>query len=72
MLVQKIKLITSSKGGIKFTETHGGGQLNYGIVVAMGPGRLMENGKMKVCQVKEGETVLLPEFGGSKVVLEGG
>ncbi len=70
VLVQKTELITKTKGGIILTEKQGE-QLNYGLIVATGPGRMMENGKMRECTVKEGETVLLPEYGGSKVVLEG-
>lgn len=29
----------------------------------------MENGNLRPCNVKEGDTVLLPEYGGSKVTL---
>ena len=29
----------------------------------------MDNGEMRPVSVKEGETVLLPEYGGSKVIL---
>jgi chaperonin GroES len=43
--------------------------LNFGKVVAVGPGRVLENGQVKAITVKEGDTVLLPEYGGSKVIL---
>ena len=29
----------------------------------------MENGSLRPCSVKEGDVVLLPEYGGSKVTL---
>lgn len=44
-------------------------QLNSGKVVAVGPGARDRDGKhIPVC-VKEGDTVLLPEYGGSEVKL---
>jgi chaperonin GroES len=43
--------------------------LNFGKVVAVGPGRVLDNGQVKAISVKEGDTVLLPEYGGSKVIL---
>jgi chaperonin GroES len=43
--------------------------LNFGKVVAVGPGRFLDNGSLKPVNVKEGDTVLLPEYGGSKVIL---
>ena len=44
-------------------------ELNYGTVMAVGPGKTLSNGEVKECSVKEGDTVILPAFGGSKVVL---
>jgi chaperonin GroES len=38
-------------------------------VIAVGPGRTLDNGSVKPVSVKEGDTVLLPEYGGSKVTL---
>ena len=43
--------------------------MNFGKVIAVGPGRYLDNGSLKPVTVKEGDTVLLPEYGGSKVVL---
>jgi chaperonin GroES len=43
--------------------------LNYGVVIAVGPGKYLENGQLRPTLFKEGETVLLPEYGGSKVIL---
>ena len=37
--------------------------------MAVGPGRTLENGTLKALTVKEGDIVLLPEYGGSKVLL---
>ncbi|KAF3454045.1 hypothetical protein FNV43_RR04492 [Rhamnella rubrinervis] len=43
--------------------------LNSGKVVAVGPGIRDRDGKLIPVHVKEGETVLLPEYGGTEVKL---
>ena len=43
--------------------------MNFGTVIAVGPGRYLDNGQLKPLTVKEGDVVLLPEYGGSKVTL---
>ena len=60
--------ITKTKGGILLPESKQE-QLNFGVVIAVGPGRTLDNGTLRPCSVKEGETVLLPEYGGNKVTL---
>jgi hypothetical protein len=44
-------------------------QLNSGKVVAVGPGERDRDGKLIPVAVKEGDTVLLPEYGGLEVKL---
>ena len=68
VLIQKTEPMTKTKGGILLPETKAE-QLNFGTVVAVGPGRHLENGQIKPVSVKEGDIVLLPEYGGSKVTL---
>lgn len=46
------------------------GQLNSGKVVAVGPGLRDNEGKVIPLSVKEGDTVLLPEYGGSQIKLD--
>ena len=55
-----------SKGGIilKSQET-----VNWGTVVAAGPGRISEEGVLREMSVKIGDHVLLPEYGGSTIKL---
>lgn len=70
VVVRKAEAITKTPGGIILTskkeET-----LNFGEVIAVGPGRQLENGQIREPLVKVGETVLLPEYGGAKVTLAG-
>ena len=37
--------------------------------MAVGPGKTLENGSVRKTMVNVGDTVLLPEYGGSKVIL---
>ena len=68
VLIKKAEPILKTKGGILLPEKQGE-QLNFGVVIAVGPGRTLENGTLRPVTVKEGETVILPEYGGSKVTL---
>ena len=43
--------------------------MNFGTVMAVGPGKPLESGEVRAPLVQVGDTVLLPEYGGSKVVL---
>ena len=68
VIIKKAEAITKTKGGIILsakTET----QLNFGTVMAVGPGKTLEDGSVRATLVKVGETVLLPEYGGSRVTL---
>lgn len=44
-------------------------QLNSGKVVAVGPGTRDKDGNLIPVTLKEGDTVLLPEYGGTEVKL---
>ena len=68
VLIKKDAPLTKTKGGILLPESKQE-QLNFGVVVAVGPGRFLDNGQLRPVSVKEGDTVLLPEYGGSKITL---
>ncbi|KAJ8747782.1 hypothetical protein K2173_012661 [Erythroxylum novogranatense] len=44
--------------------------LNSGKVISVGPGLRSNEGKTIPTSVKEGDTVLLPEYGGTQVKLD--
>lgn len=46
------------------------GKVHSGTVVAVGPGNRNEKGENVPISVKEGDHVLLPEYGGTKVEIE--
>ena len=45
-------------------------QVNEGVVLAVGPGRRTREGEVVPVSVKEGDKVLLPEYGGSLVKMD--
>ena len=68
IVVQKPEALKVSKGGIilKNQET-----VSWGTVIAVGPGKYLENGTLRKIEIKVGDNVLLPEYGGSTVKLDG-
>ena len=69
IVVKKVAAETKTKGGIILTTGSKDEKLNFGTVMAVGPGKNLENGTVRDCLVQVGDKVLLPEYGGSKVVL---
>ncbi|XP_019102011.1 PREDICTED: 10 kDa chaperonin, mitochondrial-like isoform X1 [Camelina sativa] len=67
ILVQKVIQPAKTESGILLPEKSS--KLNSGRVVAVGPGSRDKDGKLIPVSVKEGDTVLLPEYGGTQVKL---
>ncbi|XP_004493381.1 10 kDa chaperonin, mitochondrial-like isoform X2 [Cicer arietinum] len=67
VLVEKIVPPSKTNAGILLPEQSS--KLNSGKVVAVGPGFHGKDGKIVPVAVKEGDTVLLPEYGGTEVKL---
>ena len=42
-----------------------------GKVIAVGPGRVLDNGDRAALEVSEGDTVMFAKYGGTEVTLEG-
>ncbi|KAK9818922.1 hypothetical protein WJX74_000715 [Apatococcus lobatus] len=70
VLVEKIVAPNKSSGGILLPES-AAGKVQEGKVVAVGGGRRSLQGDLIPPAVKEGDSVLLPEFGGMPLKLEG-
>ncbi|XP_075790370.1 10 kDa heat shock protein, mitochondrial isoform X2 [Pelodiscus sinensis] len=69
VLVEKCAAETVTKGGIMLPEKSQGKVLQA-TVVAIGSGSKGKSGEIQPVSVNVGEKVLLPEYGGTKVVLE--
>ncbi|KAK4753717.1 hypothetical protein SAY87_001821 [Trapa incisa] len=67
ILIEKIVPPSKTNTGILLPEKTS--KLNSGKVVAVGPGARDRDGKLIPVGVKEGDTVLLPEYGGTEVKL---
>ncbi|XP_042399461.1 10 kDa chaperonin, mitochondrial-like [Zingiber officinale] len=67
VLVEKIVPPSKNSSGILLPEKTN--QLNSGKVIAVGAGARDRDGKLIPVTVKEGDTVLLPEYGGTEVKL---
>ncbi|KAL6577583.1 10 kDa chaperonin [Orobanche minor] len=67
ILVEKTIPPSKTTAGILLPEKSS--KLNSGKVVAVGPGRRDNSGNNIPVAVKEGDTVLLPEYGGTQVKL---
>ncbi|KAE9607299.1 hypothetical protein Lal_00026084 [Lupinus albus] len=68
VLIEKIVPPSKTTAGILLPEKSS--QLNSGKVVAVGPGALDKAGNLIPVSVKEGDTVLLPEYGGTQIKLD--
>ena len=67
VLVEKIVPPSKTNAGILLPEKTS--KLNSGKVVAVGPGAHDKNGNLIPVTFKEGDHVLLPEYGGTEVKL---
>ncbi|XP_065879102.1 10 kDa chaperonin-like [Euphorbia lathyris] len=67
ILVEKVIPPSKTNSGILLPQT--APKLNSGKVVAVGPGAHDKDGKLVPVMLKEGDTVLLPEYGGTQVKL---
>ncbi|CAH1104831.1 unnamed protein product [Psylliodes chrysocephalus] len=69
ILIKKFEAITKTKGGIVLPE-QAQDKVLQGTVVAVGQGARLQDGSYAAPQVKVGDKVLLPEYGGTKVKVE--
>jgi len=69
VLVEKLTPETKTKGGIMIPEKAQGKVLE-GTIIAAGSGARNNDGKAIPMTVKVGDRVLLPEYGGTRIVLD--
>ncbi|KAG0306207.1 10 kDa heat shock protein [Dissophora globulifera] len=69
VLVQRIKPVQKTASGI-FIPEKAQEALNEGYVVAVGKGLITQEGKVIPTELKEGDKVLLPPYGGSTVKVD--
>jgi chaperonin GroES len=70
VVVRRIQADEKTKGGIIIPDTAKEKPVE-GEVVAVGPGRVQKDGKVRPLDVKKGDRILFGKYGGTDVKLEG-
>ena len=70
VVVERLEAETKSAGGILIPDSAKEKPMR-GTVIAVGPGRVLENGDVKALEVKKGDKVLFGGYAGSEVKLDG-
>ncbi len=71
VLVNLLKKEEVTKSGIVLPDTADKEKKSEAEVIALGPGKLLENGERASFEVAVGQTVLLKSWGGDEVEVEG-
>jgi len=69
VIVKRVEEDQVSKGGIIIPDTAKEKPMK-GKVVAVGPGRKLENGETRALTVKPGDTVLFSKYGGTDIKID--
>lgn len=69
VLVEPMQEMETTKGGIIIPDT-AKEKPQEGKVIAVGPGKLDKDGKIIPMEVKKGDKVLMPKYGGSEVKID--
>ena len=70
VLVRRVVAQTKTAGGLLLPEASQS-KLNQAVVVSVGSGGRDRDGRTIAPSVAEGDTVLLPEYGGNNIKLDG-
>lgn len=70
ILVERLEAATKTSSGL-YLPTQAQEKPQLGKVVAVGTGKLLENGKRAEFQVKAGDTIVLSKWGGTEIKVDG-
>jgi chaperonin GroES len=70
VIVKIVEAEEKTAGGIVLPDT-AQEKPTKGVVVAVGPGRVLDNGQLSPVEVKEGDKVLFSKYGGTEVKVDG-
>ncbi len=70
VVVERLEAQEKTKGGIYLPDA-AKEKPKQGKVLAVGPGKTLENGKKAPLTVKEGDTILFTSYAGTEVKVEG-
>jgi chaperonin GroES len=69
VIIRPKKVEEKSKGGIILPDT-AKEKPQEGKVIAVGPGKIGENGKREPMDVKVGDTIIYPKYGGQELKID--
>jgi chaperonin GroES len=70
VVVERSEAEEKTAGGILLPDT-AKDKPKQGTIIAVGPGRVLENGEVKALEVKKGDKVLFGSYAGSEVKVDG-
>ena len=70
VVVRRLEEETKTAGGIVLPDS-AAEKPSQGEVIAVGPGKLLDNGDVRALDVKAGDKVLFGQYGGSTVKVDG-
>jgi chaperonin GroES len=70
VIVKRLEEARTSPGGIVIPDTAAEKPVQ-GKIVAVGKGKILEDGQVRACDVKVGDRILFGKYSGSEVQLEG-
>ena len=70
VVVRRLEEETKTAGGIVLPDS-ATEKPSRGEVLAVGPGKFMDNGEVRACTVRKGDKVLFGQYGGSTVKIDG-
>ena len=70
LLVKRVAEDEMTKGGIIIPDTAKEKPIE-GMVIAVGKGKILEDGKVKPLEVKKGDRILFGKYSGTEIKLEG-
>jgi len=70
IIVKRLEEDRTSPGGIAIPDTAAEKPV-HGKVVAVGKGKILDNGHVRPCDVKVGDKILFGKYSGTEVKLEG-
>jgi chaperonin GroES len=70
VIVKRLEENRTSPGGIAIPHTAAEKPV-HGRIVAVGKGKILDNGHMRPCDVKVGDKILFGKYSGTEVKLEG-
>lgn len=70
ILVKRLEEVEKTKGGIVIPDT-AKEKPQFGRVVAVGKGKMLEDGKIVPLELKEGQKVLFAKYAGTEIKIDG-